>query len=110
MAAKIIEGTKIGAQIRQEIAADIEALKKETGITPGLAVVLVGENPASQSYVKSKNKDAHEIGIYSEQFHLPTSTSEAELLTLVDRLNGDPKIDGILVQLPLPDAIDEQKV
>jgi methylenetetrahydrofolate dehydrogenase (NADP+)/methenyltetrahydrofolate cyclohydrolase len=110
MAAKIIDGTKIGAQIRQEVAADIEALKKESGVTPGLAVVLVGENPASQSYVKSKNKAAHEIGIYSEQINLPVATSEAELLAVVDRLNRDPKIDGILVQLPLPDAIDEQKV
>jgi methylenetetrahydrofolate dehydrogenase (NADP+) / methenyltetrahydrofolate cyclohydrolase len=110
MAAKIIDGTKIGAQIRAEIAADIAALKKDKGVTPGLAVVLVGENPASQSYVKSKNKAAHEIGIYSEQINLPVTTTEAELLAVVERLNKDPKIDGILVQLPLPDAIDEQKV
>jgi methylenetetrahydrofolate dehydrogenase (NADP+) / methenyltetrahydrofolate cyclohydrolase len=110
MAAKIIDGTVIGAQIRQEIAAGIQTLKKETGITPGLAVVLVGENPASQSYVKSKNKAAHEIGIYSEQLNLPVTTTEAELLAVVDRLNRDPKIDGILVQLPLPGHIDENKV
>ncbi len=110
MAARIIDGTKIGEQIRGEIAAGIEALKKEAGITPGLAVVLVGENPASQSYVKSKNKAAHEIGIYSEQINLPATTSEADLLAVVEKLNRDAKIDGILVQLPLPDHIDEQKV
>jgi methylenetetrahydrofolate dehydrogenase (NADP+)/methenyltetrahydrofolate cyclohydrolase len=110
MAARIIDGTKIGAQIRSEVASGIEALKKESGVTPGLAVVLVGENPASQSYVKSKNKAAHEIGIYSEQINLPASTSEADLLALVEKLNRDAKIDGILVQLPLPEHIDEQKV
>jgi methylenetetrahydrofolate dehydrogenase (NADP+)/methenyltetrahydrofolate cyclohydrolase len=110
MAAKIIDGTAIAAQIRKEIAVDIEALKRETGVTPGLAVVLVGENPASMSYVKSKNKAAHEIGMHSEQHSLPVSVSEMDLLALVEKLNRDPKIHGILVQLPLPDSIDEQKV
>jgi methylenetetrahydrofolate dehydrogenase (NADP+)/methenyltetrahydrofolate cyclohydrolase len=110
MAAKIIDGTAIAAQIRKEIAVDIEALKRETGVTPGLAVVLVGENPASMSYVKSKNKAAHEIGMHSEQHSLPVSVSETDLLALVEKLNRDPKIHGILVQLPLPDSIDEQKV
>jgi methylenetetrahydrofolate dehydrogenase (NADP+)/methenyltetrahydrofolate cyclohydrolase len=110
MAAKIIDGTAIAAQIRKEIAVDIEALKRETGVTPGLAVVLVGENPASMSYVKSKNKAAHEIGMHSEQHNLPVSVSETDLLALVEKLNRDPKIHGILVQLPLPDHIDEQKV
>jgi methylenetetrahydrofolate dehydrogenase (NADP+)/methenyltetrahydrofolate cyclohydrolase len=109
MPAKIIDGTAIGEQIRQEIAKDIERLKAK-GVTPGLAVVLVGENPASQSYVRSKNKAAHELGMHSEQHDLPASTTEAELLALVDRLNHDPRIHGILVQLPLPDAIDERKV
>jgi methylenetetrahydrofolate dehydrogenase (NADP+)/methenyltetrahydrofolate cyclohydrolase len=110
MAAKIIDGTAIAAQIRKEIAVDLEALKRETGVTPGLAVVLVGENPASMSYVKSKNKAAHEIGMHSEQHSLPVSVSETDLLALVEKLNRDPKIHGILVQLPLPDSIDEQKV
>ncbi|HVO38615.1 MAG TPA: bifunctional methylenetetrahydrofolate dehydrogenase/methenyltetrahydrofolate cyclohydrolase FolD [Spirochaetia bacterium] len=110
MAARIIDGTKIAAQVRQEVAAGIVALKEQTGVTPGLAVVLVGENPASQSYVRNKNKAAHEIGMYSEQHNLPESTTESELLALVKTLNHDPRINGILVQLPLPAAIDEQKV
>jgi methylenetetrahydrofolate dehydrogenase (NADP+) / methenyltetrahydrofolate cyclohydrolase len=110
MAATIIDGTAIAAQIRAEVQAGVEALKKERGIPPGLAVVLVGDNPASKSYVKGKNKEAHEIGIYSEQHNLPASTGEAELLSVVDRLNHDPKIHGILVQLPLPDSIDEKKI
>jgi methylenetetrahydrofolate dehydrogenase (NADP+)/methenyltetrahydrofolate cyclohydrolase len=109
MAAKIIDGTAIGEQIRQEIAKDIADLKAR-GVTPGLAVVLVGENPASLSYVRSKNRTAHEIGMYSEQHDLPVTTTQAELLALIERLNRDPKIHGILVQLPLPDAIDERLV
>ncbi len=110
MAARIIDGNEIAARIRQEIQGGITALKAESGVTPGLAVVLVGENPASKSYVRNKNKAAHEIGIYSEQHTLPESTTEKELLSLVEKLNGDPKIHGILVQLPLPGQIDEQKV
>jgi methylenetetrahydrofolate dehydrogenase (NADP+)/methenyltetrahydrofolate cyclohydrolase len=110
MAAKIIDGNEIAATIRREIASGIEALKRETGVTPGLAVVLVGENPASKSYVRNKNKAAHEIGIYSEQHNLADSTPEKDLLALVEKLNRDPKINGILVQLPLPEHIDEQKV
>src|SRR5512136_47267 len=109
MPAKIIDGTAIGEAIRQEVARDIAALRAR-GVTPGLAVVLVGENPASQSYVRSKNKAAHEIGMHSEQHTLPAAAGEAELLALIDRLNRDPKIHGILVQLPLPDQIDERKV
>ncbi len=109
MPAKIIDGTAISEQIRQEIARDIGALKAK-GVTPGLAVILVGENPASQSYVRSKNKVAHEIGMHSEQHNLPATTSEAELLALIERLNRDPRIHGILVQLPVPDAIDERTV
>jgi len=109
MPAKIIDGTAIGEQIRREIAKDIEALSAR-GVTPGLAVVLVGENPASQSYVRSKNKAAHEIGMHSEQHDLPVTTTQADLLALIERLNRDAKIHGILVQLPLPDAIDERGV
>jgi methylenetetrahydrofolate dehydrogenase (NADP+)/methenyltetrahydrofolate cyclohydrolase len=110
MAAKIISGNDIAAQIRGELQKEIEELKNKHGITPGLAVVLVGENPASQQYVRNKNKAAHEIGIYSEQHNLDKSTSESEVLTLVEKLNADPKIHGILVQLPLPEQIDEKKV
>ncbi len=110
MAATIIDGTAIAARIRAEVTADIESLKKETGVVPGLAVVLVGENPASMSYVKSKNRVAHEIGIHSEQHNLPGSTTEKDLLALVENLNRDPKIHGILVQLPLPGHIEEQKI
>jgi methylenetetrahydrofolate dehydrogenase (NADP+)/methenyltetrahydrofolate cyclohydrolase len=110
MAAQVIDGNKIAAQIRGELEKEIKALKDKQGVAPGLAVVLVGENPASQQYVKNKNKAAHEIGIYSEQHNLPKDTPEAELLALVVRLNADPKIHGILVQLPLPKHIDEKKV
>jgi methylenetetrahydrofolate dehydrogenase (NADP+)/methenyltetrahydrofolate cyclohydrolase len=110
MSAQIIDGNKIAAQIRGELELEIKALKEKHGITPGLAVVLVGENPASQQYVKNKNKAAHEIGIYSEQHNLSKDTPEKELLALVGKLNSDPKIHGILVQLPLPKHIDEKKV
>jgi methylenetetrahydrofolate dehydrogenase (NADP+)/methenyltetrahydrofolate cyclohydrolase len=109
MPAAIIDGTAIGETIRQEIARDIGALASK-GVTPGLAVILVGENPASQSYVHGKNKAAHEIGMHSEQHNLPAAATEEELLALIGRLNRDPKIHGILVQLPLPDHIDERKV
>lgn len=109
MAARVIDGNEIAARIRSEIAQEIEALKRRD-VTPGLAVVLVGENPASLSYVKSKNKAAHEIGIHSEQHNLPAATSEADLLALVGKLNRDPKINGILVQLPLPDHIEERAI
>ena len=110
MAARIIDGTEIAGRIRKEIADAIQALNQERGVTPGLAVVLVGDNPASRSYVRNKNKAAHEIGIYSEQHTLAESASEAELLGLVEKLNQDPRIHGILVQLPLPAQISEQKV
>jgi methylenetetrahydrofolate dehydrogenase (NADP+)/methenyltetrahydrofolate cyclohydrolase len=109
MAARIIDGNEVAARIRGELAQEIERLKAR-GVTPGLAVVLVGENPASQSYVRAKNKAAHDIGIYSEQRTLDASTPQSQLLALVDKLNGDNRIDGILVQLPLPDAIDEKEV
>jgi methylenetetrahydrofolate dehydrogenase (NADP+)/methenyltetrahydrofolate cyclohydrolase len=110
VAAKIIDGNQVAQQIRGELSKDIEELKSRHGVTPGLAVVLVGDNPASQVYVRNKNKACHEIGIYSEQHSLDRTVSEGELLSLVDRLNADPKIHGILVQLPLPEHIDEKKV
>lgn len=106
---KIIDGKAIAQQIRQEIKVKVEELKTE-GKQPGLAVVLVGEDPASQTYVRSKEKACHETGIYSEVYRLPVTTSEADLLALIDKLNANQKIHGILVQLPVPEHIDEKKV
>ncbi len=99
----------MSASIREEIKERVAGLK-ESGLTPGLAVVLLGEDPASQVYVRSKNKAATEGGIYSQQITLPEDTPEDELLGLVAGLNADPEIHGVLVQLPLPDQIDETKV
>jgi len=109
VSAKIISGSEISKTIRAELAEEVAALKAD-GITPGLATVLVGEDPASQLYVGMKGKAAKEVGIYSRQITLPDGTSEDELLGLLAGLNADPEIDGILVQLPLPDSIDEGKV
>ncbi len=109
MTAKIISGTEIAEQIRAELRTEIAALK-ERGVTPGLAVVLVGEDPASQSYVRMKGKACEELGLFSQTIIKPASTSEDELLALIDSLNADPCIHGILVQLPLPKHIDENKV
>lgn len=110
MSAKIISGRAVAEEIRAEIRADVARLRDESGVTPGLATVLVGEDPASQMYVGMKNKTAAEMGIHSRQITLPTTTSEDELLGLVAGLNADPQIHGILVQLPLPKHIDEGKV
>src|SRR5713101_6548909 len=109
MPAKLIDGTAIGAGMRAELRGRIAALKARR-VTPGLAAVLVGDNPASATYVKMKRKACEEAGLYHDTIVLPRETSEAELLGLVDRLNADPKIHGILVQLPLPPQIDTQKV
>lgn len=106
---KIIDGKAIAADIREEIAADVVALKGQ-GVTPGLAVVLVGDDPASRVYVTMKEKACEKAGIFSDEHKLPAETTEAQLLALIDELNNDPRIDGILVQLPLPDHIDESKV
>jgi methylenetetrahydrofolate dehydrogenase (NADP+)/methenyltetrahydrofolate cyclohydrolase len=110
MVAKIIDGNKIAAEIRSEIAAGAKKLQTEKGIIPGLAVVLVGEDPASTVYVRNKGKACEQVGIYSETIKLPAQTPEAELLHIIDKLNKDPKFHGILVQLPLPKHIDENKV
>jgi len=107
--AKLIDGTAVAKQMRDELAAEIATLAAG-GVTPGLAVVLVGENPASQVYVRMKGKACEAAGLYSETHRLPAETSEAEVLALVDRLNGDPRIHGILVQLPLPRQIASQRV
>ena len=109
MTAQIIDGKAIAAQMRQELADKVQSLKAR-GITPGLAVILVGEDPASRSYVSAKEKTCQEIGIYSDDNRLPAETSEKDLLALVQKFNRDPKIQGILVQLPLPKHICEDKV
>ena len=106
---KIIDGKAIAADIRAEIAADVAVLK-EQGVTPGLAVVLVGDDPASRVYVTMKERACEQAGIFSDEHKLPAETTEAQLLALIEALNNDPRIDGILVQLPLPDHIDENKV
>ena len=108
--AEIIDGKKVSEHIRAEIAEGVEKLKAETGITPGLAAVLVGEDPASEIYVRNKRKACADAGMYSEEHKLPAETTEQELLNLVDRLNNDLNIHGILVQLPLPDHINEAKI
>ena len=107
--AKLIDGTAIGQTIRGELAAEIATLTAQ-GVTPGLAAVLVGENPASATYVRMKGKACDEAGLYHETFNQPKEMSEADLLALVDRLNADPKIHGILVQLPLPKHINTGRV
>jgi methylenetetrahydrofolate dehydrogenase (NADP+)/methenyltetrahydrofolate cyclohydrolase len=110
MSAKIISGTEVAKEIREELKAEVAELAAQHNVVPGLVTILVGEDPASQSYVAAKNKTAHALGIHSEQVTLPVDTSEADLLALVDKYNNDPKIHGILVQLPLPKQIDEAKV
>jgi methylenetetrahydrofolate dehydrogenase (NADP+)/methenyltetrahydrofolate cyclohydrolase len=110
MAAKLIKGAEISKQIREEITKDIEELKKKHGLTPGLATILVGEDPGSKVYVGQKEKACNNLGIYSARTDLPADTSEADLLNLVKKLNNDPKIHGILVQLPLPKQIDAERV
>lgn len=108
--AEIIDGKKVSEHIRSQIADGVAELKGKTDITPGLAAVLVGDDPASEIYVRNKRKACANAGMYSEEHKLPAETTEQELLNLVDRLNNDPKIHGILVQLPLPDHINETKV
>ena len=110
MSAQIIDGKKLAADTRAEIAAGVAALKAEKGITPGLAVILVGDNPASVSYVTAKEKACIEAGMYSREIRLPADTPEQTVIDTVKALNDDPAIHGILVQLPLPKGISEKKV
>ena len=109
MSAKIIDGKAIAAQVRGEVAEKVSELKAK-GITPCLAVILVGENPASVSYVTGKQKALAEVGMLDRSLHLPESTTEEELLKIIDDLNKDSTVHGILVQLPLPKHINEEKV
>lgn len=109
MTAQIIDGKQVAAQMRQELTEKVADLKTK-GIVPGLAVVLVGDDPASKSYVTAKERACHEIGIYSDDNRLSEDTTQDQLMTLVDKLNNDPKINGILVQLPLPKHLNESQV
>ncbi|MGD0483763.1 MAG: bifunctional methylenetetrahydrofolate dehydrogenase/methenyltetrahydrofolate cyclohydrolase FolD [Gemmatimonadales bacterium] len=109
MSAKIVDGNAIGRQVREELRAEVADMTSH-GIVPGLTVVLVGEDPASQVYVRSKGKAADELGMKSDTIRLPADTKEEDLLALIDRLNADRAVHGILVQLPLPKHINSQKV
>jgi methylenetetrahydrofolate dehydrogenase (NADP+)/methenyltetrahydrofolate cyclohydrolase len=109
MAAKIIDGKQVAADMQAELKAEVAELKKE-GIVPGLGVILVGEDPASQSYVTAKERTCAELGIYSNDNRLPANTTQKELIALINKMNADPKINGILVQLPLPKHLNEGEV
>lgn len=110
MSAKIISGKDVAAQIREELKVEVEKMVRDHKVQPGLVTILVGENPASQSYVAGKCKTAKELGFYSIQDNQSADISEEKLLKLIDTYNKDPKIHGILVQLPLPKHIDENKI
>jgi methylenetetrahydrofolate dehydrogenase (NADP+)/methenyltetrahydrofolate cyclohydrolase len=106
----LMSGKEVSASTREKISAEVKEFKEKTGITPGLAVIIVGENEASKVYVRNKHKACAEVGMYSKVVELPENTPEGELLDLIRELNSDGSIHGILVQLPLPKHIDEQKV
>lgn len=106
----ILDGKKVSLQVKEEIKKELEEIKEKTGMVPGLAIVLVGDNPASKIYVNSKIKGCSELGFESFAHFLPADVSEEELLNVIDELNKNDKVDGILVQLPLPEHIDENKV
>jgi len=110
MAATVIDGKAFAAKVRGQVAEHVTRLKQDHGITPGLAVVLVGEDPASQVYVRSKGKMTVEVGMKSVEHRLDADTAEADLLALIEQLNNDPEIHGILCQLPLPKHLDEDLV
>ncbi len=110
MVAQLIKGAEVAAQIREELKKEIADLKAKHNLVPGLVTVLVGADPASQVYVGQKEKTSQELGIYSERYDLPEKTTQKELITLVQKLNKNPKIHGILVQLPLPKHLNEEEV
>ncbi|MBS8225900.1 bifunctional methylenetetrahydrofolate dehydrogenase/methenyltetrahydrofolate cyclohydrolase FolD [Vannielia litorea] len=109
MSANIIDGKAFAATVREKVAGHVARLKDEHGITPGLAVVLVGEDPASEVYVQAKHRQAVEVGMASFEHKLPADTPEGELFALIDRLNADPAVHGILCQFPVPDHLDERR-
>ena len=109
MAARIIDGKQVAADMRAELKSEVARLKKQN-IVPGLGVILVGDDPASKSYVTAKERSCEETGIYSDDNRLPADTSQKDLMALVERMNKDPKINGILVQLPLPKHLNEAEV
>ena len=108
--ARIIDGKAISREVRGEIAADVAEFKQKYGCAPGLAVVIVGQDPASQVYVRNKKRACEEVGFYSESYELPEDTTQEQLIELVEKLNADENIHGILVQLPLPSHLDETEV
>jgi len=110
MTAQLIKGAEVAARIREELKKEIAELKAKHNVVPGLVTVLVGADPASQVYVGAKEKTSKELGIYSERYDLPADTSQADLLKKIDELNKNPKINGILVQLPLPKGLNEEEV
>ena len=110
MPAQLIKGAEVATQIREELKKEIAELKTKHNVVPGLATVLVGADPASQVYVGAKEKTSKELGIYSERYDLPEKTTQEELIALVNKLNKDPKVHGILVQLPLPKHLNEEEV
>jgi methylenetetrahydrofolate dehydrogenase (NADP+)/methenyltetrahydrofolate cyclohydrolase len=110
MTAELIKGAEVAAQIREELRKEIAELKEKHNVVPGLVTVLVGADPASQVYVGAKEKTSKELGIYSERYDLPADTSQADLLKKIDELNKNPKINGILVQLPLPKGLNEEEI
>jgi len=110
MPAKLLKGADVAKEIRAELKAEVEKLQSKHGVIPGLVTILVGEDPASQSYVRAKQKTAHELGFYSIQDNQPADLSEEKLLQLIDQYNKDPKVHGILVQLPLPKHINSNRV
>ena len=110
MTAKLIDGKAAALALRQRVAAEVERFREAAGRSPGLAVVLVGEHPPSAAYVRSKIKATLEAGMESFEHRLPASVSQDELIALIDRLNADPAVDGILVQLPLPEQVDERVI
>lgn len=109
MVGRLIDGKEIAGEVRREVAAEVESLREE-GTVPGLAVFLLGDDPASQSYVRMKTRDCEEVGIETRDFFLPGDTSREELESRIDEMNQDPAVHGILVQLPLPDHVDERAI
>ena len=108
MSARILDGTELAKQRREELKSEVAALKRKHGLIPSLAVVLVGNDPASISYIKGKRKGAAEVGVHSEESNFPSDLSQQDLIAEIERLNADPNMHGILVQLPLPDGFDEE--